>query len=334
MGPLLSLHDVAAGYRRGPPIVSGVTCDLSAGTLACVLGPNGSGKSTLLRTLTRLQKPLAGRIEYSGKSLQDLTANELARTVSVVLTERLAPMAMTGYELVRLGRLPYTGWAGSLTPEDLRAVDWAIEETGVHHLVARDVHEMSDGERQRVFVARALAQQPAVMILDEPSAFLDVPNRAGMMGLLKRLAHESGLAVLLSTHDLDLAMRTADVVWLIPGDGSVSAASPESVALDGRLIDAFPAQSDFFFDMEEGRYRVASGRGATASVQGTGTAAVWTERLVERLGLRAPTAEVANLTVRVWIDNARTVWNCSGPDGDAELHNISEVEAWLRNRAD
>jgi iron complex transport system ATP-binding protein len=234
----LRTRDLAVGYRtrkRARAVLEHVNLAVDSGELVCLLGPNGIGKSTLLRTIARMQPALWGTVELGGTDLRTVSQAELARRLGVVLTERVAVEALTVRRIVGLGRYPHSGWFGGLTDRDRVAVDWAIDAVGARHLADRDFSRLSDGERQRVMIARALAQEPVLLVLDEPTAFLDVPSRVELMGLLRQLTRERPLAVVVSTHDLELALRTADVIWLaMPGGGLVTGA-PEDVVLSGGI---------------------------------------------------------------------------------------------------
>src|SRR5207249_7894211 len=248
----LVARNLAAGYGSRVGLRDVGVC-LAGGELACVLGPNGTGKSTLLRTLAGMQPRLAGSVELDGHDVQRLPARELARRVSVVLTERAEVGLLRAYDLVALGRYPYTGWAGRLRSHDHAVVAWALEATGASDLASRDVSELSDGERQRVMIARALAQEPVVLLLDEPTAFLDVARRVEVTTLLRRLARDTGRAVLFSTHELDLALRTADSVWLLDTAGRVRVGAPEDLVLDGSFARSFEVEG-LTFDAAAGRF--------------------------------------------------------------------------------
>ena len=217
----LRTRDLAVGYRTRKTrraVLEHVNLAVDSGELVCLLGPNGIGKSTLLRTIAGMQPALWGSVELGGADLRSVSHAELARRLGVVLTERVAVEALTVRQIVGLGRYPYSGWFGGLTDRDRVAVNWAIDAVGARHLADRDFSRLSDGERQRVMIARALAQEPVLLVLDEPTAFLDVPSRVELMGLLRQLTRERPLAVVVSTHDLELALRTADVIWLVmPG---------------------------------------------------------------------------------------------------------------------
>ncbi len=238
----LRLAGLAVGYRHGRrriPVLTGLAAAAQRGELTVLLGPNGTGKSTLLRTLAGLQPSLAGRMTLDGADLTSLHPRERARRIGVVLTDRVDIPLARGRDLVALGRHPHIDLTGRLTDRDREIVDWAITAVGAAPLADRLLDELSDGERQRLFVARALAQQPSVILLDEPSAFLDAPSRVALTALLRRLARDRELAVIVSTHDLELALRVADAAWLLDRDGTLHAASPEELILDGRIAATF-----------------------------------------------------------------------------------------------
>ena len=230
--PALQTRDLGVGYRAGRArcsVLERVNVTARGGELVCLLGANGSGKSTLLRTLVRLQPALEGHIELGGAALTAITHIELARRVGVVLTERVLVNALPAARVVELGRYAHSGWWGRLTEDDRRAVRWAMESAGAGHLAGRDFSRLSDGERQRVMIARALAQEPSLLVLDEPTAFLDVTARAEVWALLRHLAKERHLAIVVSSHDVEVALGMADVIWVITPDRAITAGTPEEV---------------------------------------------------------------------------------------------------------
>ncbi len=283
----LAARSLAVGYKTGRTkrsiILKDIDLALNQGEFVCMLGPNGTGKSTLLRTICKMQPLLAGSVEIGGINIDRLSSQVLAKLLSVVLTERLTVGRLTAYELIGLGRYPYTGWAAGLTSQDHRIIRWAIGATRCSDLAARDISELSDGERQRVMIARALAQEPAVMLLDEPTAFLDLPTRVEITGLLKRLTRETGLAVLMSTHDLDLALRSADTLWLITSEQKVEHGAPEDLILRGELQSTF-SSAELFFDSDIGGFRHHTPVVGNALLIANGLSGIWMRRALEREG--------------------------------------------------
>jgi iron complex transport system ATP-binding protein len=284
--PALATRDLAVGYRnRGArrAVLEHVNLSIDEGQLACLLGPNGIGKSTLLRTLAKMQPALWGSVTLGGDDLGSFSQVELARRVGVVLTERVGVEALSVRRIVELGRYPHSGWFGRITEADRVVVDWAIDAVGARHLADRDFSQLSDGERQRVMIARALAQEPTLLVLDEPTAFLDVPSRVELMALLRRLTRGGNLAVVVSTHDLELALRTADVVWLIMPGGELIAGAPEDVIMSGGIAQAFEGRQVRFHG-EERSFRWLTGDAGTAVVRGNGLRAAMARAVLEREG--------------------------------------------------
>ena len=253
------LKDLSTGYRtkRGDRIVThSITATLQAGELTCLLGPNGAGKSTLLRTLAAFQPPLGGSMLLDGQPLESYSSRQIAMRIGVVLTERPSVRGMRVREMVAMGRSPYTGFWGKLAADDERAVDEAIQQVGIQDLERRMVHTLSDGERQKVMIAKALSQQTPLIFLDEPTAFLDFPSKVEVMLLLRRLAATMQKTIFLSTHDLELALQIADRLWLLDRDASsVIVGTPASLAASGHLPRFF-AGPGITFDASELRFKV------------------------------------------------------------------------------
>lgn len=284
----LQLRDISLGYTSGgntKTVASGVSASLDRGGLTCLLGPNGAGKSTLLRTLTGLLRPLAGTIEINGSSLESYSSSELSKLVSVVLTDRFNLPDMTARQLVALGRSPYTGFWGRLSDNDEREVDEVMALTGITDLALRSVDTLSDGERQKVMIAKALAQHTPIILLDEPTAFLDYPSKVETMSLLHTLAAERGKTILLTTHDVEIALQLADRIWML-GNGVFVDGTPEDMMLSGRLAEFFCSPA-ITFDASTATFRIAlpvSEREVTIS--GSGAAFNLTARALRRTGYR------------------------------------------------
>ena len=215
----ITLSHLSVGYKVGHAVVSDINLTLQSGKLACLIGENGVGKSTLLKTLTGFLPKLEGSLLLDGKDISEFSQRALARQISIVLTQKPDVQNLTVEEIVGLGRSPYTGFFGKLHANDQQIVDESITAVGIEKLKNCMIQTLSDGERQKVMIAKALAQQTPVIFLDEPTAFLDFSSKVETFQLLQRMAHEMGKLVLLSTHDLELAVRFSDTLLQVNGDG-------------------------------------------------------------------------------------------------------------------
>lgn len=283
------LKDLSTGYpaKKGMRIVaSSINASIYSGELTCLLGPNGAGKSTLLRTLSAFQPAVSGTVEILGKPLEAYSDKELAKVIGVVLTERCDIRNMSVAELVGLGRSPYTGFWGTLGKEDRAIVAEAIEQVGITALQRRMVHTLSDGERQKVMIAKALAQQTPVIFLDEPTAFLDFPSKVEMMQLLHRLSRRMDKTIFLSTHDLELALQIADKIWLIDKSSGVAIGTPEDLSLGGQM-DAFFSRKGIAFDRESGLFRIENDFHARIRLVGEGERYAMVRKALQRNGIFA-----------------------------------------------
>ena len=252
------LRELTTGYRsskRQHIVATKITAQLRAGELTCLLGPNGAGKSTLLRTLAAFQPALGGEMLLDGQPLDSYTTQQLAMRLGIVLTERPDIKGMRVREMVAMGRSPYTGFWGRLTADDETTVEEAIHQVGIEELEHRMVHTLSDGERQKVMIAKVLAQQTPIIFLDEPTAFLDFPSKVEMMLLLRRLAHEMQKTVFLSTHDLELALQTADRLWLMAKGQPIVIGTPSELAFSGALPRFFSGPG-ITFDADGLRFKI------------------------------------------------------------------------------
>lgn len=250
----LELRNLHIGYDDDANrhiVAEELNASLPKGTVACLVGANGVGKSTLMRTLSGFQPALRGEVRIEGRALEEYTPRELSEKIGVVLTERESVPELTVEEVVAIGRAPYTNFWGRLTAADRRAVDEAIALVGIEHLRHKKIGRVSDGERQKAMIAKALAQQTSVILLDEPTAFLDYGSKVAVMRLLRRLAHEEGKAILLSTHDLEIAFQTADEVWILQHDG-LQTGTLDALEEHG-AVSAFLAKSGLRYEAEDRR---------------------------------------------------------------------------------
>ena len=230
---MISLQNLTVGYGE-KAILSEINQTLEPGRLVCLLGSNGVGKSTILRTLAGFLQPLAGKVLLDGKDLSSLSLSQRSKTVSIVLTERVEVQQMSVRELVEMGRSPYTGFFGKLTKEDKQIVGEAIEMVGISNLAERTIDTLSDGERQKAFLAKALAQQTPIILLDEPTAFLDFHAKISTLRLMQKLAHETNKIILMSTHDVEMALRLSDLLWIVQ-DGKIQTGTTASLTESGIL---------------------------------------------------------------------------------------------------
>lgn len=334
--PLLVTRGLQTGYRSGGKmtLVSEQLPELTikAGRLICLLGPNGSGKSTLLRTLAGLQPALHGAVEIAGRA--GLSSSELARQISLVLTDRVGGSNLNVYSLVALGRYPWSGWLGTLNDTDREIIRRSIEAAGIDALLERKVHTLSDGENQKVMLARALAQDTPILMLDEPTAHLDLPSRIRLMRLLHQLAREMNKGILLSTHELDLALQVADEVWLLPsaaplqmgvappqpGAMSLQMGAPEDLVLDGTFETAFERE-DVSFDRATGVFRIHPAGKRTIRLSGSGIAAFWTRRALSREGFNV--REEATTHIDIEEQAGRAAWRLRTPNADRQYNSIA-----------
>ncbi|MBU2884371.1 ABC transporter ATP-binding protein [Gilvimarinus agarilyticus] len=250
---MIKLDDVSIGYPENRKIVLANLNLHSTGGLICLLGRNGTGKSTLLRTLAGLQKPLKGSVLMNEHNVHLMDPRERARQIAVVLTERQFGIGLTVEDAVSMGRQPHTGWSGQLSSEDWHQVHSALQQTQAQDFSSRQLDDLSDGEKQRVMIARAIAQAPNVMLLDEITAFLDLPGRVASMLLLKEYATKHNATIILSSHDLELSLQLADHIWLLDGQGNIECKTPEELQNSDLIGKAFNTD-DIAFSKESGKF--------------------------------------------------------------------------------
>lgn len=283
---MLYAENLTPGYTRqsGPESMQkGLNLKVLPGRLTAVIGPNGSGKSTLLRTLCGIQEPLAGRVFFDNKPVSAYSLSERSTLLAMVLTDRITDSFLTVEELVGFGRYPHLNWLSRMGKADLEVIEKAISSCGLQLIRKSTLERISDGERQRAMIARAIAQDTPVIILDEPTAHLDLKSRVDILSLLKNLAHQTEKAVVVATHELELALNLADQIWLLPDKNSLLAGIPEELVLNGALEQAF--NSDLLqFDPSVGSFCLKPVKGKKIKVSGSGLNAFWTRRALARTG--------------------------------------------------
>jgi iron complex transport system ATP-binding protein len=317
MTEILSTENLAIGYQ-GKVVSSGLNLNLKPGKLVCLIGANGCGKSTLLRTLAGLQEANSGEILLDGKSVDTVSPLEMAKHISLVLTDKPDTVNLRVRELVSLGRSPYTNWFGKLTKEDESKIQWALEQTHTAGLENRLVKTLSDGQKQRVMIAKALAQDTPILLLDEPTAHLDLPNRVAILQLLHQLAKESGKSILLSTHELDLALQLADELWLFDSNRQVHCDIPEALVLDNTLSMAFNS-NQIQFSKETGQFELNKSIEKEIQLTGTGHNYYWTKKALERIGYSI----IAKSDVKIEVKN--NFWGYTNTKEVQEYNSLSEI---------
>ncbi|MEP3838442.1 MAG: ABC transporter ATP-binding protein [Algibacter sp.] len=254
---ILKTNDLSIGYvskKKQTCIASNINIELKRGELVGLIGANGIGKSTLLRTLTQVQNPLDGAIEINGKKVSDYAPIELAKVMSLVLTEQITSKNLSVLELVALGRQPYTNWIGNLSKLDTEAINNALDHTNITELIHKKCFELSDGQLQKVMIARALAQDTDLIILDEPTTHLDMYHKAYILKLLKKLAKDTNKTVLFSSHEIDLAIQLCDNI-IVMTENQVVSDVPYNLIKQGVFETLFPKDL-IAFDEKTGSFRV------------------------------------------------------------------------------
>ncbi len=331
--PLIRTQDLSIGYRRKKQhkvIGRHIDLALHPGELVCLLGPNGSGKSTLMRTLAGIQPSLDGQVFLKNHPVTGYSKKKLAKEMSLVLTERKHTGNLSVYSILTLGRYPYLNWFGQLQEKDKSIIKWAIRETGIAPFINSHIDKLSDGEKQKVMVARALIQETPVIILDEPTAHLDLPNRIGIMRLLKKMAKDTGKAILLSTHELDLALQAADVIWLMMPDQSLVTGVPEDLVINGTFATAFQKEG-LKFDGQSGTFKFHEWDGKkTVTLEGGQTTRTWTARALEREGYAV--APGGDLHIMIHENKTHTRWQIEYGGERHEFALLEHVIKFLRQK--
>lgn len=285
---LLQTSSLSIGYtHRGQEICiqKDLNLTIRSGELVCLIGPNGTGKSTLLKSLSGLLKALHGKVSINQTNIQHISVAERALLLSLVLTDRVEIENATVHNVIAMGRMPYSNWWGRISDIDEQKIQEAVQMVHLEHKIDNLLTELSDGERQRVMIAKAFVQDTPIIMLDEPTAHLDLPNRVEIMLLLHRMAHLTGKAILLSTHELDMALQAADRIWLMTKNG-VEVGVPEDLVLNGTFNNAFQSPN-YVFNPTNGNFSMNYHLTKEVQVSGDKTTLYWTLRALARAGYSA-----------------------------------------------
>jgi iron complex transport system ATP-binding protein len=316
----ISLH---VGYHKQVSLFENLNLSLHAGELVCFMGPNGAGKSSLIRTLAGLQQPLSGTVSGNDRIVD-------AKQIALVLTDRISVGNMTAYELISFGRYPYLDWRVNLTRADEEIINRAIANVRVEHLIKKKLDQLSDGELQMIMITKALSQDTPIILLDEPTAHLDLNNRVEIMRLLRKLAHKMNKAILIATHDLDLALQMADMIWLAGKEKNILAGLPEDLVLDGSFDKIFQFKG---FDLKSGKIEHAPYRDVVINLEGKGASLLWTKNALERCGFMVETSERTQqssntIHVKIETEESKPRWIL---DKDNRLYTLYSISALIKH---
>ncbi|MEP3390553.1 MAG: ABC transporter ATP-binding protein [Reichenbachiella sp.] len=319
----LKIIGLNVGYAT-KEIAKNINLTLGGGQLVCLLGQNGVGKSTLLRTLSNLQEPLAGRIKVDAKDINSLDRRELATKLGIITTEKIGMSNMTARELVALGRYPYTNWIGQESAEDTRIIEEAISRCRINYIENSKLSAISDGQFQKAMVARVLAQDTDIILMDEPTAHLDVVNRVEMFQLLQSIKNETGKSILISTHELDLSMQFADELWLMNFNAPIITGTPEDLGLSGEIEKVF-FHEEFHLDSRTGQIKLKQEVKQYFHLIGEDKSIHWVQKALERKGYGV---SANGITIEVAIVNDELQWQMEEKAGK----NIRSLLEYIEQR--
>ena len=355
----LRLDSLTVGYN-GVPHMSDITLSLAKGEILTLIGPNGSGKTTVLKSITRHLATIAGTVYLDGKNMQLINGKEVAKKLAVVLTERIRPEIMSCFEFVSAGRYPYTGSFGMLTSHDKEVVNNALEKVNALDIADKDISQISDGQRQRILLARAICQEPEVIVLDEPTSFLDIRHKIELLGILSDMAKKSGISVVMSLHEIDLAQRISDKIVCVKGERIAAYGTPEEIFSDEVIKNLYDIESGSFNALL-GNIELAAPQGKARCfvVGGCGCGIPFYRALQKRgipfaagilmgndidLAVASPLAEYVVKTppfstisqgdiekAKKVIDSVNAVIDCGSPDGELNRFN-SELLSYAAGR--
>ncbi|AWW29802.1 ABC transporter ATP-binding protein [Echinicola strongylocentroti] len=321
---ILEGKGVSIGYHKGKQAVKvgeSLSFQLSKGKLNCLLGPNGVGKSTLVKTIMGHLPSMAGEIIFSGIPLHEQHPRQLAQKISVVLTDKITAGNLTVTQLVALGRTPFTNWLGKLSAEDKRIISEAMRATKIYYLKDQLISEISDGQLQKVMIARALAQDGQLIILDEPTAHLDLINRYEIMHLLRDITQQQGKSILVVTHDLEIAIETADHLWIMQCGEPLTTGTPEDLIISGK-INLLTTGSGLTFDPTLGKIRPAASQDHT-NIHGPDHLVQWLKLALQKSGTSLPEGS------SIEASDGPPTFSVKSQGSEEKFHDILSVVSWL-----
>jgi iron complex transport system ATP-binding protein len=330
---ILSIENLSIGYGNAGKIRNmvypGIALQARKGENIALIGRNGIGKSTLLRTIGRLQRPLKGKVLIKGKDINHFTKQEFARLVGFVSTEIIRLSNFRLFDLVALGRFPYTGLMGRLGKDDYNIINESIYHVGIEDLKYKSVNEVSDGERQRAMIARVLAQDTEIIILDEPTAFLDLPSKYEIIRLLNELTANKGKTIIFSSHDLSITLQESDRIWLMEID-KIAEGAPEDLILNNEIYDLFD-NPGMTFNLESGDFRLERKKTRKISLTGKGAAKYWTRRALERIGYEISDEIEEDLNIQVDDNKKPAEWILMIKGNKIKCNSIYNLTLQLRD---
>lgn len=325
----LETHQLKVGYELPSHelcLFDDLNLRLPFGQLVCFMGPNGAGKSSLIRTMAGLQRPLKGSVEFitSGTTTEKKVDVKIAEKLSVVLTDRITAGNLTVLELIALGRYPYLDWTIKLSEKDKEIIERSIAQVNIEYLVDKKIDELSDGQLQMALIARALAQDTPIILLDEPTAHLDLNNRVEIMKLLKHLTRSANKTILIATHDLDLALQTADMIWLTGKNKDIISGIPEDLVLNDEFDSIFEFKG---FDLKTGKVIHTPFRNTSIRLTGEGHYFLWTKNALERNGYKIESLG----SIEVSVHETSRLWTITQQSNSKQVSSVNDLLNFLQS---
>jgi len=332
---VIKAQNISIGYAKSKHsniLYENLSFDLYKGELVCLIGANGAGKSTLLRTISSSQPILKGKIYFENQDITSLPEKQLSQQLGLVLTDKTSTGGLLVSELVELGRYPYTGFFGQLTDNDKDIVYKAMQDVGIAHKAKSYMAELSDGERQKVMIAKALAQECPVVLLDEPTAFLDIESRIDIMNLLHNLAMYQNKTILLSTHDIDMALLLADRLWLLSREKGLISGITEDIIFSGKM-DNFFKGDNIVFDRYTGNFLPHRANNKKVYLKAHGILYHWTKNMLERNGFSLAESENDNVLFTILPQNTIPSFSIIKDNNTINLDGFEQFAAYIKNIA-